>query len=103
MIPFYLTGNPKSYYVLSSTPECVALYVSSERIICAPFDRTSKEVEQKFTVINLSGKDDIVLSYEKIGPLHPKPTPTPTPLPTNTPTITPIPTETPLPTLTATP
>lgn len=98
--------NQKIYRVVNTTPESVILYMTGDRMVCAPFNRKTSEVEPSFLVLNFGTNPNIIVNLEQVGPLHlnrsviyptktatltPFPTPTSTPLPTITTTITPSP------------
>lgn len=90
------------FYVANTSPESVVLFMTSEMIVSAPFDKVTKIIEPDFFVIQLSNADDLKLKLANIGCLEIDessliPLPTPTLLPTQTPTITPMltPTNTP--------
>ena len=75
--------NQKEFYVWKMFPDCAALFITDDSMICSPFDRTTKEVKPSFTIINFNSSA-ITLSLEQVGPLHFKkeaiyPTPTSTP------------------------
>ena len=90
----------KNYYVVHATQDCVILHFNGDKALCAPFSRQEKEVETNFIYIDLANNPEVRISYEEIGPIHVKPTPTRSPQPTFTPTVTntPLPTFTPVPT-----
>ncbi len=93
--------NQDEFLVLDTSPEMVILRIYGDRMIVAPFNRKTQEVESKFIIKTLGEDDNLVISPEDIGPLKLKPTLTPTPLPTST--FTPSPTATAIPTSTNTP
>lgn len=74
LIGIYFLGglqgqNQKNYYVVSTNPELVVLYVSTERFIAAPFDRDTKTFEPRFVFISPTQDATIQLIPEHIGPL----------------------------------
>lgn len=92
----------KDFLVLGTSPEMVVLRIYGDKMITAPFDRKTQEVQSRFVIKKVGEDDNLVISPEEIGPLKlrtPSPTPTPTltPSPTATFTVTPVPTETPIP------
>jgi len=99
----------REFYVTSTAPETVVLWwISDERAICAPFDRSTKEVERSFTILDIANNPGTVFRLERIGPLRLREeatSQTPTPMATPTLTATPKPTATPslTPTLASTP
>ncbi len=58
-----------NYYVLNTDPETVVLWNTDEYLIAAPFDRNSKTVERKISIIAIPDKE-INISDEAIGPLQ---------------------------------
>jgi hypothetical protein len=59
----------KNYLVLQAPQEVVVLRISGNLLICAPFDRCSKEVEKHLIIKQLTDKSELVLKTERIGPL----------------------------------
>lgn len=95
----------REFYVAGTAPETVVLWMSDERVICTPFDRSTKEVERSFIVLDIASNPSTTFHLERIGPLRLKEeatsqTPTPKAIPTLTATPTVIPTATPKPTAT---
>ena len=41
----------ESFYVTNTSPEAVVLQVTADYVICAPFDRSSKEIEPAFQIL----------------------------------------------------
>lgn len=77
------------FLVTNTNPEMVVLRKYGDNLICATFDRTTKEVYPNFSIIDAK-RPDLMLSLENVGPLEPVDpeawTPaTPTPIVTNTP------------------
>ena len=66
---FYANWNPK-YLVRHSNPEMVVLRIYGDKMICAKFDRSKKELQKDIFILKAS--DDSTTSYkmETIGPLH---------------------------------
>ncbi len=89
--------NQSKFLVLDTSPEMVVLRVYGDRMIAAPFNRKTQEVESKFVIKVLGEDNNLVISPEDVGSLKLKPTPTPTPTFTPSPTATPVPTNTPVP------
>lgn len=92
------------FYVANTSPESVVLFMNSEKIVSAPFDKTTKMIEPEFFVFNLSSAADLKLRLVNTGHLKldtssltPIPTPTLTPMPSQTPTATLLPIFTPTP------
>jgi hypothetical protein len=87
------------FLVLNTEPEMVVLQIYEENMICAPFNRNTKEVETRFRFVKIAEDPKLILNLEKVGPLHPyepKPAQSPTPFatpessPTETPSISPV-------------
>ena len=98
----HAASEKSDFYVASTSPETAVLFITSDdKAICAPFDRASKAVEPRFTILDIGDDPDVEYHYEEIGPLT-LATSTPIPLPTNTPLPTSTPTSTPTATSTAT-
>jgi len=86
------------FYVANTSPETVVLFMTSDKIVSAPFNKVTKMIEPEFFVINLSNSADLKLQLVKTNRLKldkssftPLPTPTLTPIPTQTPTNIPLP------------
>lgn len=81
--------NQQNFLVLNTTPEMVVLRVYGENIICAPFDRTAKEVKKGFLILKMAEDSKLIMNLETVGPLKPvekltsetaaSPTPIPSP------------------------
>jgi hypothetical protein len=65
--------DQRDYLVPASAPTTVVLSHFGERLIVAPFDRSTKEVEPSFWVIKTGEDPKLLLRWERVGPLHPKP------------------------------
>jgi hypothetical protein len=81
------------FYVANTSPESVVLFMTSDKIVSAPFDKVTKMVEPEFFIINLSNTDNLKLQLVNTSRLKldkssfaPLPKPTFTPMPTQTPT-----------------
>jgi len=92
------------FYVANTSRESVVLFMNSEKIVSAPFDKATKMIEPEFFVINLSSAVDLKLRLVNTGHLKldtssltPMPMPTLTPLPSQTSTATLLPIFTPTP------
>ncbi|MCK4626284.1 MAG: hypothetical protein KAV00_13280 [Phycisphaerae bacterium] len=64
--------NKKEFLVPSTAPNMVVLRINGDRLICAPFDRSTKEVEKKFLILKVGENPNMILHLEKVGPLRPK-------------------------------
>ncbi|MCJ7497382.1 MAG: hypothetical protein MUO78_04525, partial [candidate division Zixibacteria bacterium] len=58
------------FLILKASPELVVLRIYGENLICAPFDRTTKEVKKTISIFKIGDDPDLKLSLEKVGPLH---------------------------------
>lgn len=85
--------NQAEFLVTNTSPEMVVLRVYGDNLICAPFDRNTKEVKSDFVFLRIAEDPNLVLSPEEVGPLHISPTVaiviTPTLMPNATPTLLP--------------
>jgi len=86
----------EEYLVTNTTPELVVLRMYGDNLVCVPFDRTTGEIEESFSVIKNTGETGLALRLEKLGRLHlpeitpvASATPTAVQVETLTPTITP--------------
>ena len=90
--------NQEVFYIANTSPDTVVLFMTNEKIISAPFDKTTRVIEPEFMVINIGDTADLKLRLSNIGRLSldtssmtPLLTPTSTPPPTQTLTVTPLP------------
>jgi hypothetical protein len=67
--------SQRNYLVPASAPTTVVLSYFGEKLVVAPFDRSTKEVERSFWVIKTGEDPKRLLRWESVGPLHPKPGP----------------------------
>jgi hypothetical protein len=91
--------HQREFHVASVPPESVALVISEDYIVCAPFDRNTKEIEPGFMILDRQEISSVRFRLEQIGPLHLKKipsaatiTPTSTVTPTSMPSVVPTPT-----------
>lgn len=82
------------FLVAGTSPEMVVLRVYGGKMICAPFNRSSAEINQSFVVLKTAEDPDLMLTLEEVGPLSSVETisgqtPSPTPIPTPTLTLSP--------------
>jgi hypothetical protein len=79
------------YRVVNTSPETVVLYIKPDKVIVAPFDRQTKEIEPVYRVLDYASNSNLEYRLENIGPLHLKevisPIQTPTLTQISTPTI----------------
>ncbi len=61
--------NP-DFLIASTLPETVVLAIYGENMICAPFDRTTKQVARDFSVLRIGDDPELSLRLERVGPLH---------------------------------
>ena len=59
-----------TYEVVNTTPEAVVLWHYDHDIVCAYFDRDTKEIRKSQFVLNIAGGPELTLTREKVGPLH---------------------------------
>ena len=57
------------FLVIHSNPEIFVLRIYGDLAIGAPFDRSAKELEDKFTFISIKQDSQTVFELESIGPL----------------------------------
>jgi hypothetical protein len=89
----YNAGKASGFYrevfpIVNTAPETVVLFMTSERLITAPFDRKKRTIQPVFRVINFDDQTDLTLQLWRVGPLKlvpMKPMASPDPLPTSTP------------------
>jgi len=55
--------------VTNTVPEMAVLRVYGDNMICAPFDRKTREVKKTFSVLKVGEDSKLVMSIENIGPL----------------------------------
>lgn len=60
------------FLVASTSPEMVVLRVYGDKIICVPFNRDTRQVEQSFVVLRMAQDPDLMLRPEDIGPFNVK-------------------------------
>jgi hypothetical protein len=70
------------FLIAINSPECVVLRNYGGNLICAAFDRQTREVTEEFRILNMSNNNDLVLRLEEIGPLQSKIASTSSPTPT---------------------
>jgi hypothetical protein len=58
-----------TYLVTSTSPQMVVLRTYGDSIICARFDRNTKEVEPSFVVLKVGDDPELTLHSEHVGPL----------------------------------
>lgn len=57
------------FRVVNTSPERVVLWITNDQVICAPFDRVTKQINPSFIVLKLGEDSEIEYRLEKIGPL----------------------------------
>jgi hypothetical protein len=82
----YVAARQRDYLVPASAPTTVVLSYFGETLVVAPFNRSTKEVEQSFWVVKIGEDPKLLLHWESVGPLHPKPVGGPSPTPASAPT-----------------
>jgi hypothetical protein len=79
--------NQRNFLVVNSVPEMVVLRIYGDNMICAPFNRETKEVQKSFIIIKAAEDPKLTFNLEEVGPLTPvkplaKPSPAQAPLAT---------------------
>ncbi|HEC36033.1 MAG TPA: hypothetical protein ENI39_05810 [Anaerolineae bacterium] len=59
-----------TYLVTSTSPEMVVLRVYGGNMVCAPFDRDTREVKPSFVVLKVGEDPGLALHSEHVGPLR---------------------------------
>ena len=65
-------SGQKEFLVVNTSPEAVVLRSYHDHLVCAYFDRESKEVERSFFVLDTASGPEFILTREDIGPLRVK-------------------------------
>lgn len=60
----------KSFYVVSTSPEVVVLWMTADRAVFAPFDRNTRKIEPAFGVFEVVGQNTPIFRLEEVGPLQ---------------------------------
>ncbi len=60
----------KEYYLLADNPNIIVLKMSSDMLICVPYDASSKKIKDTFMIYKLGPKDKYEFVRQKIGPLN---------------------------------
>jgi hypothetical protein len=55
--------------VTNTVPEMVVLRIYGDNMICAPFDRKTREVKKTFSVLKIAEDSKLIINIENIGPL----------------------------------
>ncbi len=58
-----------NYLVIPTTPEMAVVRIYGNNLICFPFDRKTKTIQNDFTVYRLPNNGELSLKIEAIGPL----------------------------------
>jgi hypothetical protein len=61
--------NQKNFLVVERQNDIAVLKIYEGRLICAPFERKTKEVQNSLLIIDSSGQNGLKLNWEEIGPL----------------------------------
>jgi len=59
----------KNFLVVEGQNDIAVLRIYEGRLICAPFERKTKEVQNSLLIIDSSGQNGLKLNWEEIGPL----------------------------------
>ena len=76
-----------NFPVTNTVPEMAVLRVYGDNMICAPFDRKTREVKKTFSVLKIGEDSKLIISIENIGPLKPVDNFTAESVPTPTPSV----------------
>jgi len=68
--------NQSEFLVITTSSEMVVLRAYGDKLLCAPFDRTKKEVKRTFSILKIAEDSNLKLSLEEVGPLHMEKEPT---------------------------
>jgi hypothetical protein len=60
------------FTVVNTSPESVVIWVYNDNLLCAYFDRETKEIDKSYFVLNIAGGPEMTLTPEEVGPLHRK-------------------------------
>ena len=61
----------EEFLVANTSPEMVVLRIYGDHLICAPFDRATKEAQRSYSVLNVADDPQLMVRLEKVGPLRP--------------------------------
>jgi len=64
--------NKDEFLVTTTSEEMVVLRIYDDKLICAPFERATREIKRSFVVLKVGEDPNLVLNLETVGPLHPK-------------------------------
>jgi len=69
----HIALTQEKFYVIN-TPEltAVVLRIYNEKLICAPFIKETKELQNTFFIINMATQQKLILTKEKVGPFKTK-------------------------------
>jgi hypothetical protein len=65
-------SRQKEFLVVNTSPEAVVLRPYHDHLVCAYFDRESREVDRSFFVLDTASGSEIILTREQVGPLRVK-------------------------------
>jgi hypothetical protein len=68
----YDASHKTEFLVVNTTPEAVVLRPYHDHLVCAYFDRETKEVSREYFVLKTAGDPQIILTPEQVGSLHMK-------------------------------
>ena len=66
---YYSAAKQKAFYVVNTDPETVMLEVNDDLALCFRFDRDRKIVGNEFTIVDVSNREELIYTYEEVGPL----------------------------------
>jgi hypothetical protein len=66
---FQAASRSTTYRVVDTSPEMVVLFLTEERAIVSPFDRSTRTIEPAFTVLNFDDLSGVMFRTERLGKL----------------------------------
>jgi hypothetical protein len=67
----YVAHRTTDYLVIDTSPQMVVLCADADRLVCAQFNRKTKEIHKGFTIVKVTDHFNLTMHNEKIGPLKP--------------------------------
>lgn len=71
-IGHFTASTQKQFLVVNTSPEAVVLREYHDQLICAYFDRETKQISGTYFVLKTAGGPEVTLAPEEVGPLHMK-------------------------------
>lgn len=63
-------SHQREFLVVNTSPEAVVLRPYHDHLVCAYFDRETKEISREYFILKSAGDPSTILTPEKVGPLH---------------------------------